>query len=310
MNLVSCPNCNKDFKFNCHLNRHLNGKKKCKQNLDNKYNCLNDSLQTLKNKFQKIANQMHLNDNSYKDNECAYCFKTYTTKRVLVTHIEKSCKNRKKIQEQQIILEHLIKNFKIDIIFRKNKDPKPLPKTKNKIKTNITNNNNTINNNITNKNIINNNLNININPYGQEDMSHITLKDYKKYLSGFFPGFVEYIKKIHYDEEMPSNHNIYISNINSKYAYVYKDGKWNVEKKDTLVDNIVSKKMLLLDSKCEELEKEGLLTEKIIANHEAFEKNYTNGGDESEKYLADDIMLLLYNNRDKINKDNQELVKI
>jgi hypothetical protein len=311
MNLVSCPNCNKEFKFNCHLIRHLNGKKKCKRQSDLKYNCLNDNLQTLKNKYQKLSNQINLNDNSYKNNECVYCFKTYTTKRVLVTHHEKSCKNRQKLQEQLILLENLIKKHKVDIIFKKS-DTNTIKSSKNKSKNitnNTINNNNNIKNNI--KNITNNNLNININPFGQEDLSHITLKDYKKYLSGFFPGFVEYIKKIHYDDEMPSNHNIYISNLNSKYAYVYKDDKWNVEKKESLVDNIVSKKMLLLDAKCDELEKEGSLTDKIIHNHNSFEKNYKNGGDESEKYLADDIMLLLYNNRDKIdklNKDSQELV--
>ena len=323
MNLVSCPNCNKEFKFNCHLIRHLNGKKKCKQKLDKKYNCLNDNLQTLKTKFEKIVNQMNLNDNSYKNNECAYCFKIYSTKGNLGNHIEKCCKNRQKLQEQLNLLENLIKKHKVDIIFKK-ADTNTIKSSKNKSK-NITNNtinnnnNNKIKNNIKNniKNITNNNLNININQFGQEDLSHITLKDNKKYLSGFFPGFVEYIKKIHYDDEMPSNHNIYISNLNSKYAYVYKDDKWNVEKKESLVDNIVSKKMLLLDAKCDELEKEGSLTDKIIHNHNSFEKNYTNGGDESEKYLADDIMLLLYNNRDKIdkidkidklNKDSQELV--
>jgi hypothetical protein len=168
------------------------------------------------------------------------------------------------------------------------------------ITNNIINNNLNINNL---NNITNNNVTLTINPFGQEDLSHITVKDYKKYLSGFFPGFIEYIKKIHYADEMPSNHNIYISNLNSKYAYVYKDDKWNVEKKEALVDNIVSKKMLLLDSKCDELEKEGLLTDKIVHNHESFGKNYTNGGEESEKYLADDVMLLMYNNRDKIEKN-------
>ena len=109
---------------------------------------------------------------------------------------------------------------------------------------------------------------------------------------------------------MPSNHNIYISNLNSKYAYVYKDDKWNVEKKDSLVDTLVSKKMLLLDLKCDELEKEGLITEKTVLAHEAFDKNYTNGAEESEKYLSDDIMLLLYNNRDKIEKIKKDLKEI
>ena len=311
MNSVNCPNCNKLFSYNCHLIRHLNAKRKCKQNLEKVHNIFTDDLKTLKSKYKKMVNQITINDESDINNNCAYCFKTYSSKSNLSMHIKKSCKNRCKMQDQLITIENLIKNYKINISFNKKVNNTTSSKTsRNKnITNNIINNNLNINNL---NNITNNNVTLTINPFGQEDLSHITAKDYKKYLSGFFPGFIEYIKKIHYADEMPSNHNIYISNLNSKYAYVYKDDKWNVEKKEALVDNIVSKKMLLLDSKCDELEKEGLLTDKIVHNHESFGKNYTNGGEESEKYLADDVMLLMYNNRDKIEriKTNQEMIKI
>jgi hypothetical protein len=308
MNTINCPNCNKVFSYNCHLIRHLNAKRKCKQNLEKVNNIFTDDLKTLKTKYKKMLNQISINDASDINNNCGYCFKTYSSKSNLSMHIKKSCKIRCKMQDQLTTIENLINNYKINISFNKkvnNKTPSKSLHSK-KITNNIINNVNINNLN----NITNNNLNLTINPFGQEDLSHITLKDYKKYLSGFFPGFIEYIKKIHYADEMPSNHNIYISNLNSKYAYVYKDAKWNVEKKEALVDNIVSKKMLLLDSKCDELEKQGLITQKNISDHDAFERNYTNGGGESEKYLADDVALLLYNNRDKIERNKQDLIKI
>ena len=301
---VYCLICGKDFKYNCLLSRHLNGKRKCKTNKK-----LDEDLKTLKIKLQHINNTLLENENKYDLNQCGFCYKNYSSRSNLKLHIKNNCKIKNNLIKQKEELQIKITNYK---------DCIKLPlETQNKNTKNIINN--IINNTNTNTNINFNNLNninnININPFGEEDLSHITLKDYQRYISGFFPGFVEYIKKIHYADEMPANHNIYISNLNSKYAYIYKDDKWNLEKKDKLVDKLVSKKMLMLDSKCDELEKEGLLTQKNITDHEAFGRNYTNGGDESEKYLADDIMLLMYNNRDKIdkidkiNKTNQELVK-
>jgi hypothetical protein len=293
---VNCPSCGKDFKYNCLLSRHLNGKRKCKNS-----NKLDVDLKTLKIKLQNINNTLLVNEDKYDFNQCGFCYKNYSSRSNLKLHIKNNCKIKNNLIKQKEELQIKITNYKDHIklpIETQNKN------TKNII-NNITNNTNT---NI-NFNNLNNLNNININPFGEEDLSHITLKDYQRYISGFFPGFVEYIKKIHYADEMPANHNIYISNLNSKYAYIYKDDKWNLEKKDKLVDKLVSKKMLMLDSKCDELEKEGLLTQKNITDHEAFGRNYTNGGDESEKYLADDIMLLMYNNRDKINKNSQELIK-
>ena len=64
-------------------------------------------------------------------------------------------------------------------------------------------------NNITINNTINNNLTVNINSFGKEDLSHITLEDYKKYLNGFFKGFIEFIEKVHFDKNSPKNRNLY-----------------------------------------------------------------------------------------------------
>ena len=176
-----------------------------------------------------------------------------------------------------------------------------LKKENKELKTNITVNNNNNNNN---NNIIinNNNLHININPFGEEDISHITDKDYKKFMTGFFPGFINFIKKIHYDDEMPSNHNIYISNIKSKFAYVFEDNKWNLKNKNMLVDKIITTKYNILDNKCDELEEAGLINDNIIDQFDEFKNNFINGGEETTKNVQNDIALLLYNNKQKVKK--------
>jgi hypothetical protein len=155
-------------------------------------------------------------------------------------------------------------------------------------------NNNNINN-------INNNLYVNINSLGKEDLSHITGKDYKKYVSGFFTGFIKFIEKIHFDKNMPENHNIYITNLKSKYTTIYdnENKKWLTKNKDEIIDNLIRKNYNILDGKCDEFE-EKEINEDVIKKFRTFQKNYID--EESQKNTKDNVMLLLYNNRDKVEK--------
>ena len=160
---------------------------------------------------------------------------------------------------------------------------------------NITNNNN--NNNITNK-ITNNNLMINLNNFGKEDMSHITLNDYKKYLSGFFQGFLKFIEKVHFDESVPENHNINITNLKSKYLHIYENNQWTAKEKADVLDKFINKKYNFLVDKCDELEESNQLSEKIIEDFMQFTQNYKD--EEAKKNTQKKVSLMIYNNKDKI----------
>ena len=84
------------------------------------------------------------------------------------------------------------------------------------------NSNNTTNTtNITNNNLTNNvTVQIQINPFGKEDISHITLEDYKKCLEQRFPGLFEYIKLVHLNKNAPQNHNVLLTNQRSKFICI------------------------------------------------------------------------------------------
>jgi hypothetical protein len=128
--------------------------------------------------------------------------------------------------------------------------------------------------NITNNKIINNNLIVNINSFGKENLSHITLADYKKFLGGFFSGFIKFIEKVHFDENMPENHNISISNLKSKYLHIYENNQWTAKEKADVLDKFINKKFNFLVDKCDELEESNQLSEKIIEDFIQFTQNY------------------------------------
>ena len=158
---------------------------------------------------------------------------------------------------------------------------------------------NITNNKITNNKITNNNLMVNINSFGNESLSHITINDYKRFLSGLFPGFIGFIEKVHFDENAPENHNICITNMNSKYLFTHDKGEWLSKDKADTIDKFIAKKYNILVDKFDELEEKNELDDKILERFNIFSKNYQDK--EAQKNTKNDIMLMIYNNKTKVN---------
>ena len=337
MNITNeCKICFKQFKFAYLLTRHENNKKSC----DNKVKILRklyDELETIEKKIINLLNE------SFESNKkCFFCNNEYLNRSNLKRHINIYCDKKKELDnEKNKILnkinnkkEYIIKNNKeTEYLLNKNKElikkneelENRLKKTEEKLEENsnslkniITSNksttiiNNTQQNNV--QNNVNNNINIivnndkKINSFGKEDLSHITNKDYTRYLSKYFDGFIEYIEKVHFSKEKPENHNICIPKINLDYVAVYEEDQWNLQDKNDLTDKLLSQKILALTKKCDELEGKGMITEKIVDKYNEFNANYYIDSENSRKKLEKNISLLLFNNRKKI-KDYDKLLK-
>ena len=136
--------------------------------------------------------------NSTKNLKCKECDKDFSKRYNIMRHINYRCEYIKKLNEDKNKLELEKTNLttQIEIKQLRNAVSKLLKKKSQNI--NITNNNK----------ITNNNLMVNINSFGNESLSHITINDYKRFLSGLFPGFIGFIEKVHFDENAPENHNI------------------------------------------------------------------------------------------------------
>ncbi len=146
-----------------------------------------------------------------------------------------------------------------------------------------------------------------INPFGKEDLSHITIKDYKNYLNGFFPGFIKYVEKVHFDENAPQNHNIHVSNLKSKYLSVHNGDRWETKVKNDIIDKLIMKKHNQLADKCEELEEDEEIDKKIVDNFEEFCGSFKDK--DAQKTVKTDIMTMLYDNNNKISFSNKKSLK-
>lgn len=313
MTTYKCDKCDKIFVHKNDYNKHINKKKPCNKNNKaeetnkeiKKYQCNRCNKQftwkyTLYRHEQKYCNKdNHQNnvDDSNNQNICKFCKKYLSRSDSLRRHIS-ICKN-KKDDDKSIEIYDIIKSIpdpNKDEIFKKLLEMVNTKSEHNIINVNTTNNTtnttNTTNNNNINNGIVNN-IEIKILPYGKEDLSYITDKDYKYFIKKGFQSVPELVKYIHFNNCKPEYHNIYISNMRDNYIMVF-DGKgWKLQNKKDVLDDMYHSKKEILEEKFNELYKE--LSESAKRKFDRFLN------DEQDKKVVDnikeDLKLVLYNNR-------------
>jgi len=149
-----------------------------------------------------------------------------------------------------------------------------------------------------NNNTINIQNNIKLLSFNQTDTSHLTDMDIIKCIKHSNYCVYHLINKVHFDENKPENHNIYISNLKNNYVMAYDGVKWTYLDYDTEIDKIIDKNENIIEMKLEEWIDKGNKYPELVKKF----NNYLNKkeNDLIINKIKKDIKLLLYNNRNMI----------
>jgi hypothetical protein len=259
--IFQCNRCLKYFDTKYHYNKHLGRKIQCKEIIIEKLDeDVNDKIEVIE-RFQMIPNGFQMETNGNENDsifQCLICNKIYKNRSGLFKHkkhkhpnyendiqiIQNSQKEDPEIEENEIkqVKKILIEQAKqIENLNNKNKELELLVKTS---KTSKTKTNKIINNisNTNNGQIINNNFNIV--SFGDEDIRRLTQEEILSVLKSRNGALFNLIKMVHLNERLPEFHNVLINNIKSKYGSIVDDNKIILRKKDKIIADIISNRLV------------------------------------------------------------------
>ena len=264
-----------------------------------------------KNNKKSIIGQQKNNKKSTKgEYKCKFCDKILAYKQSYYKHLQ-TCNEKKKDEEVKESMTELVKllNKKLDDQtnqindFKRelSKRDKELSKRDNQIdelikKAGINNSNNTIN--------VQNN--IKLLSYSDTDRSHLTDKDILKCLKHSNFCIPHLIEKVHFDINKPENHNIYISNLRNKYVMIYDGNKWKCEDRDEQISNLIDDNEGIIEYRLEEWIENGNRYPEMMRKFNRYIEKKDN--DKVINKIKDEIKLLLYNNRNVVNKDKSDKI--
>jgi len=284
-----CRRCHYTSKRCYNLKLHLSSKKNCKPIYCNKSRSI--QLHELGGPIkQAILDKQHTDINN---TICKYCNKQFKTATSRYRHQNNYCKKKQLCNvienidlgdenisaDKKLIMELTQKvNTLMNQMFNESDNYD--------INSNNSNNNNA-NNNIlndtstnildqsTNKSIsnnINNSTNhVQINQFGQEDITYITPKRFKEILSNPYTSVPELINEIHFNNQQPQNHNLRIPNKKQPLVEYFKNNRWNMCNQYKFLCKFYRSVRKLLDEAFSKYRE--LLDKEIINAYEEYKRN-------------------------------------
>ena len=264
-----------------------------------------------------------------KTYKCEFCNKIYAHNQSLFKH-SKTCKEKKKDEDVKDSMNKLVillneqlneknqqlckkdeqlndfkkeikKEFKKELTKRDNELKKELIKKDEQLKKQNKQIDELIKKagiNISTTNVMNN---IKLLSYSETDRSHLTDKDIIKCLKHSNFCIPHLIEKIHFDKNKPQNHNVYISNLKNKYIMIYDGNKWVCKDRDEQLMNLIDDNEGIFEYKIEEWIQDGNKFPKMMKKFNTYVGIKDNNMVINK--IKDEIKLLLYNNRNVVNKD-------
>lgn len=193
---------------------------------------------------------------------CKYCNKNFSTKKTLSFHCKYKCHNKDLFQEDRIKkLEDRVS--KLESISRNNKTVSII--------------------------IVNN--------YEDTSLDKITDTMYNKIIvdsDGIHKIIPMFINNLHFNPNIPENHNIYVSNRSrsNKYLNILRNGKWEITDKNAEIFNLISDKETNLHDWV--IEKGKKYPQAVEIFNEYLERKYE---DDINKLIIKEVEVTLYNGK-------------
>lgn len=141
------------------------------------------------------------------------------------------------------------------------------------------------------------NLFITINQFGKENNDFIDVQKGKNILHKGYMAVPEFIRTLHFDENHPENHNMYISNARDNKVLVYDGENWNLELTNDVLQDLKDKGIDFIQARYSDLDKNIKKDKQAIDKIDRFLDSFNNDHEDKIKTLDKDIMLVLYNNK-------------
>jgi len=284
MKAYNCDICNFSSNLKSDLKRHLITKKH--KNNEKNYEDPIKKICKISSKIPPKPSKMSYEPPKFLQNRikvyvCDNCGKEFSRKDNLKRHIELRCK-----QTQEDIIDY--KQMFLDMKDEFKKEKLEYGKQINLLLEKVGNTTN-----IT--------QNIQLNSYGNEDVSHITDSIKDDMLKIPFSAIPKMIEAVHFNDLKPENKNISLSNIRDNKVKIYMENGWVYKDKEETINELVTGKYSILDNHYQTiLDKINEVDNLELENTQIFEqfKSYFNLGDKAlvEK-LKKDCELILFNNR-------------
>jgi len=256
---------------------------------DDNYKCSLKKLRSIILKYQKLV------DNNNTENkpiikkkdlyDCKFCSKSFNKNELIFKHLS-TCKD---YQNYFLIPKNKnsYNNLYITKINEKNKEQ--LEREIEELKEQV--------DQLKKSQHITNNIIIAYNQ--QPDLSHLTDMDYLRIMNKGFKSVPKLIEEIHFNPNKPENKNIYIPNIKNKYAMGWNGQKWDLMNRNEVIDDMYDDKSNILIEKFEELESSNIDKNTLNKFRRFINKQ---DDDDIKNKIKEEIKLLLYNNKNNINK--------
>jgi len=214
-----------------------------------------------------------------KKYQCAGCKKCFSKNCHMKRH-EKKCSKKNQLDELED-LDHQValKERETRLVKVQNKSNHVVIGTQNNNNTHITNN-----------------VTVNVLPYENTDVSHLTDRDYQRAFNRASMCVPEILEKVHFDPERPENHNVFISSMNNKYIKLHNGERWNLRDREETIEDLFADAEYLLENKLETWQdEEDPKSERAAKKFEIYLKVKETAT--LYKKIKQELKLLLFNNR-------------